>query len=166
MAASEDHLMVEQRVTQEATDHEALTPVVEAVEEHCREIPKRVSADSGFFSLQNLRSLEARRIEGYIPDSNLACELNGRGRRRGAGRLHHAEHRRMRQRLRSPGGRAVYRRRKAIIEPVFGTLKEQRGMRQFRRRGLEKVGVEIALAATAYNLTRMWNRIGAGQAAG
>jgi len=63
----------------------------------------------------------------------------------------------MRQRLRSPGGRAVYRQRKAIIEPVFGTLKEQRGMRQFRRRGLEKAGVKIALAATAYNLTRMWS---------
>jgi len=164
MAASEDHLILEQRVTQEATDNGALTPVVEAVEERCRETPKQVSADSGFFSLENLRSLEARRIEGYVPDSNLARELNGGGRQRRAGRLHHAEHRRMRQRLRSSGGRAIYRRRKAIIEPVFGTLKEQRGMRQFRRRGLEKVGVEIALAATAYNLTRMWNRIGHGQA--
>ncbi len=35
-------------------------------------------------------------------------------------------------------------------------LKEQRGMRQFRRRGLEKVAVEFALAATAFNLTRLW----------
>jgi transposase len=164
MAASEDHLILEQRVTQEATDNGALTPVVEAVEERCRETPKQVSADSGFFSLENLRSLEARRIEGYVPDSNLARELNGGGRQRRTGRLHHAEHRRMRQRLRSSGGRAVYQRRKAIIEPVFGTLKEQRGMRQFRRRGLEKVGVEIALAATAYNLTRMWIRIGHAQA--
>jgi transposase len=164
LAASEDHLILEQRVTQEATDNNALTPVVEAVEERCRETPKQVSADSGFFSLENLRSLEARGIEGYVPDSNMARELNGGGRRSRGGRLHHAEHRRMRQRLRSPGGRAVYQRRKAIIEPVFGTLKEQRGMRQFRRRGLEKVGVEIALAATAYNLTRMWNRIGHGQA--
>jgi hypothetical protein len=30
-------------------------------------------------------------------------------------------------------------------------------MRQFRRRGLEKVGVELSLATTAYNLTRLWN---------
>jgi hypothetical protein len=44
-----------------------------------------------------------------------------------------------------------------LIEPIFGVLKEQRGMRQFRRRGLEKVAVEMTLAATAYNLTRMWN---------
>jgi len=63
----------------------------------------------------------------------------------------------MRQRLRSPDGRAVYRRRKAIIEPVFGVLKEQRGMRRFRCRGLARVAVEMALAATAYNLTRLWS---------
>ena len=62
--------------------------------------------------------------------------------------------RRMRRKLRDPVGRAVYQRRQAIVEPVIGVLKEQRGMRQFRRRGLEKVTVEFAQAATAFNLTR------------
>jgi hypothetical protein len=63
----------------------------------------------------------------------------------------------MRQKLRRPLGRAIYGRRKALIEPIFGVLKEQRGMRQFRRRGLEKVVIELSLATTAYNLTRLWN---------
>jgi IS5 family transposase len=44
------------------------------------------------------------------------------------------------------------------VEPVFGVLKEQRGMRRFRYRGLAKVTIEFTLAALAYNLTRMWNR--------
>jgi len=158
MAVSEDHVILEQRVTQEATDNASLLPLVEAVEGRGGEPPQKVSADSGFFSLENLAGLEARGIEGYGPDSNLARELNARGRRSRAGRLHHAEQRRMRQRLRSPAGRAIYQRRKAIIEPVFGVLKEQRGMRRFRLRGLAKVGVEMALAATAYNLTRLWSR--------
>lgn len=52
-----------------------------------------------------------------------------------ARRLYPAEHRRPRRRLRSPGERAAYRRRKPIIEPVLGPLKEQFGLRQFRRRG-------------------------------
>ncbi len=158
MAVSEDHLILEQRVTQAATDNASLLPVVRAVEERCGASPQKVSADCGFFSLENLQGLEMRGIEGYLPDSNLAPELKGRGRRRRAGRLHHAEQRRMRQRLRSPAGRAVYQRRKAIIEPVFGVLKEQRGMRRFRLRSLAKVAVEMALAATAYNLTRLWSR--------
>lgn len=156
MAVSEDHLILEQRVTQEVTDNASLLPLVEAVERRCRARPQRVSADSGFFSLSNLRGLEARGIEGYVPDTNVLPELKGRGHRRRAGRLHHAEQRRMRRRLRSPAGRAVYERRKAIIEPVFGVLKEQRGMRRFRLRGLALVGVEMALATTAYNLTRLW----------
>jgi Transposase DDE domain len=133
-----------------------LLPLVEAVEQRCRAWPARVSADSGFFSLQKLRGLEARGIQGYVPDSNVLPELKGQGLRRRAGRLHHAEQRRMRQRLRSPAGRAVYERRKAMIEPFFGVLKEQRGMRRFRLRGLAQVGVEMALAATTYNLTRLW----------
>ncbi len=157
MAVSEDHLILEQRVTQETTDNASLLPVIEAVERRCGERPQKASADCGFFSLKNLRGLEARGIEGYVPDTNLAHALNGRGRRRHEGRLHHAEQRRMRQRLRSPAGRAIYERRKAIIEPVFGVLKEQRGMRRFRLRSLARVAVEMALAATAYNLTRLWS---------
>ena len=51
---------------------------------------------------------------------------------------------------------AGYAKRKAMVEPVFGVLKQQRGMRQFRRRGLEAVGTEWTLATIAYNLTRMF----------
>ena len=58
--------------------------------------------------------------------------------------------------MREPAARQCYARRKAIVEPVFGVLKQQRGMRQFRRRGLIGVATEWALATTAYNLTRMF----------
>ena len=75
---------------------------------------------------------------------------------RGGAPVCHPVHGRMRQKLRSRTGRAIYQRRKAIVEPVIGVLKEQRGMRRFRRRGLAKVAVELALATTAFNLTRLW----------
>lgn len=162
MAANEDHLIVEERVSQQAADNEALIPLVEAVEARFREAPRQVSADSGFFALKALEDLAEKKIDAYVPDSNLGRLLNRGGRLRG--RAVHPLHRQMRQKLRCPLGRAIYGLRKARIEPVFGVLKDQRGLRQFRRRGLEKVGVEIALAATAYNLTRMWKMI-AGQPA-
>ena len=63
----------------------------------------------------------------------------------------------MRQKLRSPQGRQAYAQRKAIVELGFGVLKEQRGMRQFRTRGKEKVAIEFTLAILAYNLTRMYS---------
>jgi len=153
LAASEDHLIVEQQVSQEPTDNGLLLPVVKAVQERCGERPVQVSADSGFFSLDSLKSLETEKIDAYVPDSNLARVMNRGGRLKG--RAQDASHRAMRRKLRSPAGRATYARRQGLIEPVFGVLKEQRGMRQFRRRGLQKVTVEIALATTAYNLTRI-----------
>jgi len=61
----------------------------------------------------------------------------------------------MRAKLRTREGRKIYQRRQAVVEPVFGILKEQRGMRKFRRRGLAAVSTEWMLAAIAYNLTRM-----------
>ncbi len=155
VAVSEDHFILEQKVTQAATDNAALVPAVEAVEQRCRERPQKVSADSGFFKLEAIVELAQRGIDAYVPDSNLARELN-LGKRLKLGAVRHLEHRRMRQKLRDPAGRLVYARRKGIVELVFGVLKQQRGMRQFRRRGLEKVGVEFALAATAFNLTRLW----------
>jgi len=154
LAVSEDHLIVAQRVTQETNDNAALLPMVEAVEQQCREKPRCVSADSGFFSADNLHRLEERGIDGYVPDSNLARWLNRGGRLRQ--RATDPAHRRMRRKLRDPAGRTIYQRRKAIVEPVIGVLKEQRGMRRFARRGLAQAAVELALAATAYNLTRMW----------
>jgi len=41
-----------------------------------------------------------------------------------------------------------------MVEPVIGILKQQRGLRQFLRRGLRNVQIEWLLAATSYNLTR------------
>lgn len=130
--------------------------MVEAVEQQSHGRLQQVLADSGFFSLANVTELEGRGIEALVPDSNLARELNTGQRCPAHNRPRHAVQKRMRQKLRSPAGRVQYARRKAVVEPVFGVLKQQRGMRQFRTRGLHKVAVEFTLAAVAYNLTRLY----------
>jgi transposase len=155
LAVSGDHLIVAQRVTQETNDNQALLPMVDLVEQQCGERPQRVSADSGFFSNENLQAMEERDIDAYVPDNNMARLLNRGGRLRQ--RAIHPAHRRMRRKLRGPVGRMIYARRKAIVEPVNGVLKEQRGMRRFRMKGLRNVAVEWTLASIAYNLTRMWS---------
>lgn len=153
IAVSDDHLIVAQRVTQNATDNASLIPVLDQTEQRCGRPPDAALADSGFFSIDNLRQLEQRNIDAYVPDSNMACALNLRTRCRT--RARHPAHRRMRAKLRSPAGQAAYARRKAVVEPVFGVLKQQRGIRQFRTRGLNKVTNEFTLATLAYNITRL-----------
>lgn len=160
LAVSEDHFIVAARVTQNANDVQALVPMVDEVERHCRHRPKRVLADSGFYANENLAQLSQRGIDAYVPDPNLARELNGGPPATTVGRMQPSDPHllAMRQKLRTAQGQQRYRQRKSIIEPVFGILKEQRGMRQFRLRGLHKVGVEWVLAAVAYNLGRLFNR--------
>jgi len=155
LAVTEDHLIVEQRVGQESSDQELLLPLADRATQRCGESLQQVSADSGFYSDDNLVGLETRQIDGYVPDPSVACELN-RGHRVRRRRWRHPAHQRMVQKLRTPEGQAVYRRRKTIVEPVFGILKQQRGLRRFRLRGLAKVAVELTWAATAFNLTRLW----------
>lgn len=154
LAVSEDHFIVAQQISQEGNDNGLLVPMVEKVERECGERPRQVSADSGFFSLDNLRAMEMAKIDAYVPDSNLARKLNCGGRLKL--RARHPAHRRMRRKLRLPAGRAVYQRRKELAEPVMGIIKEQRGMRRFQMRGIGKVAIEFTLAATALNLTRLW----------
>jgi transposase len=160
IAVSEDHLIVAQRVTLNRCDVPALLPLVEEVEQRNRARPQKVLADAGFYSNENVRELQRQGVDVYVPDPNLARELHWgkRARTIGRNRVRSPELKMMRQKLRSPAGRRVYDRRKALVEPVFGVLKQQRNLRQFRTRGHSRVIAEFTLAALAYNLTRMFHR--------
>jgi transposase len=76
IAVSDDHLIVAQRVTQNVTDNGSLAPMVDQTEQRCGAPPGAALADSGFFSIDNIEQMEQRNIDAYVPDSNLASELN------------------------------------------------------------------------------------------
>jgi transposase len=161
IAVADDHLIVAQRVHQGITDNDSLAAMTEAVERECGQRPQMVLADCGYYSMARIRQVQEQGIEVCVPDRFMATELAGgdsapemkiRQQKRTPGLQE------LRSRLRDPAIRNCYARRKALVEPVFGVLKQQRGMRQFRRRGLDAVGTEWALATTAYNLTRLFGQ--------
>jgi hypothetical protein len=63
---------------------------------------------------------------------------------------------RMARKLRTRRGREMYARRKGMIEPVFGQLKQVLGFRQFSLRGLSSMRGEWRLMATVHNLLKLW----------
>ena len=67
----------------------------------------------------------------------------------------------MRAKLGTESGRALYARRKTIVEPVFGQIKEARGFRRFLLRGLAKIRGEWRLVCLTHNLLKIW-RYGSG----
>ena len=63
---------------------------------------------------------------------------------------------RMAAKVRTPDGKALYARRKVIVEPVFGQIKEVRGFRRFLLRGLAKIRGEWRLVCLGHNLLKLW----------
>lgn len=69
---------------------------------------------------------------------------------------HNEDARRMRERLASETGKALYSMRKAIVEPVFGQIKEVRHLRRFRLRGLKQASGEWKLICATHNLLKLF----------
>jgi hypothetical protein len=63
---------------------------------------------------------------------------------------------RMAAKIRTPAGKALYARRKVIVEPVFGQIKEARGFRRFLLRGLVTIRGEWRLVCLTHNLLKIW----------
>jgi hypothetical protein len=63
---------------------------------------------------------------------------------------------RLAAKVQSPEGRALYARRKVIVEPVFGQSKEARGCRRFLLRSWAKIRGEWCLVCLTHNLLKVW----------
>ncbi len=153
-------LIVGQAVTQATNDKEQVGPMLAVVEAQSGQRPEAVIADTGYSSEKNLETLEAekepeRRIEAFI-----ATERQKHGERRVAARgpLPKGATRvdRMKRKLLTKAGAAIYATRKSIVEPVFGQIKEARGFRRFSLRGFEKVKAEWALVCATHNILKMY----------
>jgi transposase len=83
------------------------------------------------------------------------CTDHARGRRSIELRVDHAEVRKLREKLKTEHGKAIYKKRKAIIEPIFGRWQHNWGIRRLRLRGLAGFSIELHLIAIGHNLTKL-----------
>jgi transposase len=151
-------LLVDVEVSQSPTDRTLLEPAIARLADLPQQLGavNEVLADAGYYSAGNVEACERRQITPYI----------SLGRERHAGGLERFREppalpdgatakERLRHRLRTKDGRAIYGQRKATIEPRFGNIKSVHGFRQFSLRGFEKVCGEWHIMGAAYNLKRM-----------
>jgi len=135
-----------------ASDVGELLPMVDGAERNTGKKAKRVLADSGYKSEQNLRDLEERGTDGYI--------ALGKGERTPDDvDPSKPATRRMARKLRTKAGRTQYKKRKGIAEPPFGWIKNVLGFRSFSMRGTPKATGEWNLVCLAVNLRRMHGMI-------
>src|SRR6202162_3423867 len=147
--------IVGQRVTQATNDKQQLAPTVKAIEEQAGQKPKEVMTDSGYCSEANLKYLEKRKIEGFIATDKESYRDRQQPGPRGPLPAGTTRVDRMRRKLQTKVGAAIYSRRKTILEPVFGQIKEARGFRRFLLRGLEKAQGEWAVICLTHNILKL-----------
>jgi transposase len=146
-------IIVAHTLTNNGSDQAQFAPLLDGIKTNLKRNPEEVSADAGYCSAANLRTLSRRRIKGYIATGRQKHGTEAATAKRPAkpGSLLA----RMTIRLQRAGHRSRYRLRKQVVEPVFGQIKQARGFRQFLLRGIEKVKAEWAMLCTVHNLRKL-----------
>lgn len=157
VADSEAQIIVACDLTEETTDKQQLAPVLEQVEQNLGVKPAAASADAGYWSEAQVSDERLRGIALYVAT----------GKEKGDETVETAEEQAapgdgvspleaMKQKLKSEAGRAIYKMRKAIVEPVFGQIKEWRSFRRFSMRGKDQAREEWTLICLTHNLLKLY----------
>jgi transposase len=154
----EAQVIVAAEVTQQSNDKQQLVPMLEQVKRNVGAQPQAVSADTGYWNGKQVGDARIQGIDLHVAtgkqkhgEPSKAGEEDARESSAEAGLLEQ-----MKQKLKTEAGQALYRRRKAIVEPVFGQIKEWRGFRRFLLRGLQKVRAEWKLICLTHNLLKLF----------
>ena len=162
---SRDQIMVAVGVTQEANDVQQLKPMLQTLERTLEaagieERPRTGLADAGYWSEANVTACSHPEGTEWLiattKDWKQRKALRERGCPRGRipKRLNLRE--RMERKLLTQRGRALYKMRGVLVEPVLGQIKEGQSFRRFMRRGLRAAYSEWSLMGTTHNLLKLW----------
>jgi DDE family transposase len=153
-ATNEHQIVIAAELTNSSADFGQIEPMVTAVRRELRtagvaELPEVVLADAGYWHTVQMQALAGDGIAVLIPpDAN---------KRKGArpgwdGGLYAF----MRRVLATPAGAELYRKRTAMIEPVFADTKFNRGIDRFQRRGRAACRSEWRLITATHNMLKLW----------
>lgn len=160
---NEDQVIVAAEVTDEHNDAHQLHPMIEATnaslaDAGIAERPDKLLADAGYANEENFTGLDGTDPDCYIATRNMKKNATPRTGRRGPLRNDATALDKMDRKVSNKAGRQLYRRRQHIVEPVFGQIKEPRGIRRFMRRGKTAVESEWKLIAGTHNLLKLYRR--------
>jgi hypothetical protein len=133
--------------------------------------PESVSADTGFFSEEAVQAVEREDAEGKRQGPEVLCAVEKQNHHHSVKDLEKKDEgepppanapvkEQIAHKLKTSRGKAIYKKRKETVEPVFGIIKSAMGFRQFLLRGLERVGIEWDLVTLAYDFKRLFSLSG------
>jgi Transposase DDE domain/Transposase domain (DUF772) len=152
-AVNEAQIVLAAEVTTASADFGHLDPMVAAVEAELEaagvtDTPAVVVADAGYWHQKQIENIISRGTQVLIPPDS----SKRKGTRPGwDGGLYAF----MRRVLEGDSGSALYRKRKGMIEPVFGHTKFNRRIDRFQRRGRSAARSEWRLITATHNLLKL-----------
>lgn len=154
--AAEGQVILAADLTQSPVDSTELEPMVTKAGEELQaagvgEAIGTLLADGGYWSAPQIAAIREQGTEVIVPTRNTR-----RTAPRKLASKQGPEAQRIEKVLATPEGKALYRRRQQIVEPVFANTKFIRGADRFQRRGLAACRAEWKLLAATHNLLKLW----------
>ena len=100
-------------------------------------------------------------VRVYTGEESVGCKVQGKCTHRKDGIRYtkdfpyEAQWNITREKMKTPRAKEIYALRSRTVEPLFGDIKENKGLTSFLTRGLERVKVEFTLACIAGNLKKI-----------
>ena len=135
------------RLSNRSADCPEFASTLDEAEANCGTRPRQGLADAGYFSEDNVAAAAERGIDALIATGRLKHGEAAAAAPRGPIPKHGTTKERMARKLRTKPGRAAYKRRKAIIEPVFGQIDTVQGSKKVLLRGEAAANAEWQLLA-------------------
>lgn len=163
--ATEGQLIVCAELVRDAGDQAQLVPMVEATKRSVAAVGMQgemqtVVADAGYWSAPAIERVAGEGLELLVATKTGSTQKRAAQRRRGAKPVGIANRTAIRAEmdaaLGSGRGKALYGKRQAMIEPIFGDAKFNRGCDRFMRRGFDACQSEWRLIAATHNLLKLW----------
>ena len=159
--ANEARIILAADVTDHANDKRQAVPMMDQARANldAAGLSQAIGAglmDSGSYSEANTAAREQQGIDPYVATERLKHHEEIPPVPRGRIPAGLTAKQRMARKLRTKKGRAKDARRKAIIEPIFGQVKQVLGFRQFALRGLAAMRSEWRLMCAVHNLLKLW----------
>lgn len=153
----DSQVIVAADVTNQPNDKKQFQPMLEQAKQNIgrRGKIKKVSADAGYFSEENVEWAQRRRLDAYVATGRLKHHERVPPCPRGRPPEDLTIQERMARKLRTKKGRETYAQRKRICEPVFGQIKRAMGFTQFLLNGIAKMKGEWRLVSMAHNLRKL-----------
>jgi transposase len=152
----EEQIIIASGVTQDTNDKLQVKPVVKKIKANSgNRLPDKMSADAGYFSEDNCKFLASQRIQAYIATEK-TNQLSKHSAPGGRMPKNTTLTERITRKLQTRKGRSIYEKRKQIVEPVFGQIKEVRRFRRFSFRGIKNVAAEWDLICLTHNLLKLY----------